>query len=110
MTFAGSRSGSNSYRALCSLASTGQEVRSLRSLSLDSAHRRRGVATTLLSTVVHYASSLGASHVCAEASNVNAPAIAPYLRNGFGLVGLDTSLYAATSHADEVAVYLALRL
>jgi len=60
--------------------------------------------------VVQYASSLGASHVFAETSNVNAPAIATYLRNGFGLVGLDTSLYAATSHADEVAVYLALRL
>ena len=79
-------------------------------LYVDSAHRRRGVATTLLSTVVHYASSLGASYVFAETSNVNAPAIATYLRNGFGLVGLDTSLYAATSHADEVAVYLALRL
>ncbi|HEX8092415.1 GNAT family N-acetyltransferase [Jatrophihabitans sp.] len=79
-------------------------------LYVDSAHRRRGVGTTLLSTVAHYASSLGASHVFAETSNVNAPAIATYLRYGFGLVGLDTSLYAATSHADEVAVYLALRL
>jgi ribosomal protein S18 acetylase RimI-like enzyme len=79
-------------------------------LYVDSAHRRQGVATTLLPTVMHHASSLGASHVFAETSNINAPAIATYLRNGFGLVGLDTSLYAATSHADEVAVYLALRL
>lgn len=79
-------------------------------LYVESAHRRRGVATTLLSTVAQHASSLDASHVFVETSNVNAPAIATYLRNGFGLVGLDTSLYAATSHADEVAVYLALRL
>ena len=79
-------------------------------LYVDSPHRRQGVATELLSTLLDRASSLGASHVFAETSNVNAPAIATYLRNGFSLVGLDTSLYAGTDHADEVAVYLARRL
>jgi ribosomal protein S18 acetylase RimI-like enzyme len=40
-----------------------------------------------------------------ETQNVNGPAVAFYLRQGFRLCGFDDTLYDPAVHPDEVALY-----
>ncbi|QTR01699.1 GNAT family N-acetyltransferase, partial [Saccharothrix algeriensis] len=54
--------------------------------------------------------SRGARTAWLETSNVNVPAVRAYLRMGFTLCGLDTTLYRGTPAEGEIALYLARNL
>ncbi len=62
-------------------------------LYVDHSARRAGVGTTLLAEVNRFAQSVNARCLWVETQNVNVPAVLFYLRSGFELCGLDTSLY-----------------
>jgi ribosomal protein S18 acetylase RimI-like enzyme len=71
-------------------------------------HRGRGVGTRLLDSVEAFAREQGARCLWLETQNVNVPALRFYLRSGFALCGLDTSLYDADGSArEETALFLA---
>ena len=55
---------------------------------------------------VRHGRELGARTLWLEVTNVNAPAIRAYLRMGFTVCGLDTSLYRGTESADETAIFM----
>ncbi len=67
--------------------------------------RRRGLGRRLLQEVHRCARGNAAREIWVETQNVNAPAIAAYLRLGFHLTGVDVSRYAPP-HDDEVAIFL----
>ena len=70
-------------------------------------YRGRGVGTRLLDTVDTFARRVGARCLWLETQNVNVPAVRFYLRSGFMLCGLDTSLYDPEGPAGgEVALFL----
>ena len=56
-------------------------------------YRGRGVGTRLLNSVDDFARKARARCLWLETQNVNVPAVRFYLRSGFMLCGLDTSLY-----------------
>ena len=68
--------------------------------------RRQGVARALLAEVIDIARRNGAREVWVETQNVNHPAVQAYLRLGFRLTGLDTTLYGGDQER-EVALFLA---
>ena len=69
--------------------------------------RGQGVGTRLLDSVDDFARDMGARCLWLETQNVNAPAVRFYLRSGFTLCGLDTSLYDPDGAAGaEVALFL----
>ena len=72
--------------------------------------RREGIGRALLERVEAYGKKLGARRVWLETSNVNVPGIAAYMRLGYALCGVDTTLYDTTDSEAETAVYLAKRL
>ncbi len=77
----------------------------LNELHVAPSMRRRGLARRLLAEVHRCAGRNGAREIWVETQNVNAPAIAAYLRLGFHLTGVDVSRYAPP-HDDEVAIFL----
>ncbi|MGW4323076.1 GNAT family N-acetyltransferase [Streptomyces sp. NPDC004684] len=82
----------------------------IRDIAVAPAWRGRGVGRTLMRHAVGFAKECGAAHVWLEVSNVNAPAVHAYLRAGFVLCGLDTSLYEGTDSAGEVALFMSRRV
>jgi len=71
-------------------------------------YRGRGVGTRLLNSVEDFARDAGARCLWLETQNVNAPAVRFYLRCGFTLCGLDTSLYDPNGSAGgEMALFFA---
>ncbi|MEV7128188.1 GNAT family N-acetyltransferase [Streptomyces sp. NPDC093260] len=82
----------------------------VRDIAVAPAWRGRGVGRTLLRHAVDFAKECGAVHVWLEVSNVNAPAVHAYLRAGFVLCGLDTTLYEGTESAGEVALFMSRRV
>ena len=77
----------------------------LEHLYVAPASRGRGVGTALLEAAGAAAGAAGARVLWCETQNMNTKAIDFYLRHGFALAGLDTSLYDETT--GEVAVFLA---
>ena len=70
--------------------------------------RGRGIGTGLLDSVDDFARDLGARCLWLETQNVNVPAVRFYLRSGFMLCGLDTSLYNPDGSAGgEAALFFA---
>ncbi|MFN3651929.1 MAG: GNAT family N-acetyltransferase [Armatimonadota bacterium] len=69
--------------------------------------RGRGVGTALLAKLEWFGRTFGARCLWVETQNVNLPAVEFYLRRGFRLCGLDTSLYdPAEPGSGEVALFL----
>jgi len=73
-------------------------------------HRGRGVGRKLMDLALDHGRSRGARTAWLETSNVNVPAVRAYLRMGFTLCGLDTTLYRGTPAEGEIALYLARNL
>ncbi len=71
-------------------------------------YRGRGVGTRLLDSLDTFARDAGARCLWLETQDVNVPAVRFYLRSGFMLCGLDTSLYDPNGAAGgEVALFFA---
>ena len=70
-------------------------------------YRGHGIGTRLLDALDTFARDAGARCLWLETQNVNVPAVRFYLRSGFTLCGLDTSLYDPDGAAGgEVALFL----
>ncbi len=74
-------------------------------LYIDARARGQGIGTRLVQELRALAIEHGARQLFVETQNVNFPAVRFYERNGFTLVGLDTSLY---EDASEMALFLAI--
>ena len=68
-------------------------------------YRGQGLGHRLLEPVYARARRQKALCLWLETSNLNAPGIAWYERQGFRLGGLDTTLYSGTEAAEEVGLY-----
>ena len=69
-------------------------------------YRGQGIGTRLLDSAEGFARDVGARCLWMETQNVNVPAVRFYLRSGFTLCGLDTSLYDPEGPAGgEVALF-----
>lgn len=79
-------------------------------LYVDSPLRRKGVGRSLVEASFDWGRSVGAEVAWLETSNVNLPGVTAYRRMGFELCGLDTTLYAGTSVANEVGLFMARAL
>ncbi|MEU5533721.1 GNAT family N-acetyltransferase [Streptomyces sp. NPDC020362] len=82
----------------------------IRDIEVAPAWRGKGVGRTLVNHAFDFARERRASHVWLEVSNINAPAIAAYLRMGFVFCGLDTTLYDGTESAGEQALFMSRRV
>ncbi|MEV0680734.1 GNAT family N-acetyltransferase [Actinosynnema sp. NPDC050436] len=82
----------------------------LRQLTVDPAHRGRGVGRALVDLALGWGRERGARTAWLETSSVNVPAVRAYQRMGFALCGLDVTLYRGTPSEGEVALYLAREL
>jgi ribosomal protein S18 acetylase RimI-like enzyme len=76
-------------------------------LYVDMPVRGKSAGTRLVQEMRFRAIELGARSLFVETQNVNVPAIRFYRRNGFTLVGLDTSLYDLGDAVSEVALFFA---
>jgi ribosomal protein S18 acetylase RimI-like enzyme len=80
----------------------------LRHLYVAPDHRRRGVGRALVEAISSLSDSVGSRCVWVETQNINYPAIQFYLRLGFQLCGLDTSLYDLSSKpTQEIGLFFA---
>jgi ribosomal protein S18 acetylase RimI-like enzyme len=79
-------------------------------LYVDGSRRRRGIGRRLLETALAAAVEAGMRVAWLETSNLNVPGVRAYERLGFGLCGLDATLYAGTPAEGEVALFLARSL
>lgn len=68
-------------------------------------HRRNGIGSALLQSVLWEATRLNARGVMLETQNLNYGAILFYLNNGFKPVGLNTELYGFSGSPQEVALF-----
>ncbi len=75
-------------------------------IDVDRAYRSQGIGLRLLEEVYARARRQEALSIFLETSNLNAPGIAWYERQGFTLGGLDTTLYEGTGTAEEKGIYL----
>lgn len=73
---------------------------------VDRAYRSRGLGLRLLEQVYARAARQKGLSIFLETSNLNAPGIAWYERQGFKFGGLDTTLYEGTGIGEEKGVYL----
>jgi ribosomal protein S18 acetylase RimI-like enzyme len=98
----------------CGLLVTGYERWNrrlvIRHLYVHSQDRRRGVGRCLVERALHEAAAHGARTVWLETSSLNYPGVQAYLRLGFELCGLDTTLYRGTPSEGETALFLARSL
>jgi ribosomal protein S18 acetylase RimI-like enzyme len=69
------------------------------------AARRSGIGAALMAAVVRRAQLTPARCLWLETQNVNGPAIAFYLRQGFSLCGFDETLYDPEVHPGETALF-----
>jgi len=67
--------------------------------------RRTGVGRALMTAVERRAGRTRARCLWLETQNVNGPAIAFYLHQGFALCGFDETLYDPAVHPGEVALF-----
>jgi ribosomal protein S18 acetylase RimI-like enzyme len=67
--------------------------------------RRSGVGAALMAAVMRRARLTPARCLWLETQNVNGPAIAFYLRQGFTLCGFDDALYDPAVHPGETALF-----
>jgi ribosomal protein S18 acetylase RimI-like enzyme len=74
-------------------------------LYVNRPYRGQGLGHRLLEPVMARAQRQKALCLWLETSNLNAPGIAWYERQGFRLGGLDTTLYSGTEAAEEVGLY-----
>ena len=74
-------------------------------LYVQPAARGRSVGRQLVERVARFGQELGARHIWLETSNLNAPGVAAYRALGFGLTGIDTTLYDATPAEGEIALF-----
>ena len=78
----------------------------LRHLYIAAEHRGLGTGRALVEAVAACARALGARCLWAETQNTNHPAVQFYLRLGFQLCGLDTSLYTMSNDpAAEIGLF-----
>ncbi|MCR8644414.1 GNAT family N-acetyltransferase [Paenibacillus sp. N1-5-1-14] len=74
-------------------------------------YRRQSVAKQLIERIVEQANAHHFRAVALETQNTNVQAIAFYMKCGFELEGIDTSLYDASKIGrDEVALYMRKRI
>jgi ribosomal protein S18 acetylase RimI-like enzyme len=69
------------------------------------ASRRTGVGAALMAAVVRRAHLTPARCLWLETQNINGPAVAFYLRQGFTLCGFDETLYDPAVHPGETALF-----
>lgn len=86
-------------------------------IEISPSHRGRGVGRKLIDLAERRATAREqegeqggekkeVKYLWLEVSNVDAPAIGSYLRMGFGVCGLDVSLYEGTEARGEVGVFM----
>ena len=69
------------------------------SIDVDPAHRREGVGSALLSSLLSYAHRLGKDRCVLEAACLNAPALALYKKFGFSAKGRIEGYYSPSLDA-----------
>jgi ribosomal protein S18 acetylase RimI-like enzyme len=72
--------------------------------------RRSGVGAALMAAVVRRAHGTPARCLWLETQDINGPAIAFYLRQGFALCGFDDTLYDPATHPGETALFFSCPL
>jgi ribosomal protein S18 acetylase RimI-like enzyme len=74
-------------------------------------HRRRGIGKRLMERVEEKARESALRIIVCETQNTNATAIEVYRRLGFGIEGIDVSLYSNSDYPDgEIALFMKRRL
>lgn len=68
--------------------------------------RRRGIGRELVSEAARQGRANEADHLWLETSNSNAPAVRAYEHMGFGLCGLDVTLYDGTAARGEIGLFM----
>ncbi|MFG2866224.1 GNAT family N-acetyltransferase [Streptomyces sp. NPDC048338] len=79
----------------------------VRQITVDSAHRGRGIGGELMRRALAHGRAVGARTAWLEVTSVNVPAVRAYRRMGFRLCGLDTTLYTGTASEGETALFMA---
>ncbi|TXS29128.1 GNAT family N-acetyltransferase [Streptomyces sp. ms191] len=79
----------------------------IRRITVDSAHRGRGIGGELMRRALAHGRAVGARTAWLEVTSVNVPAVRAYRRMGFRLCGLDTTLYTGTASEGETALFMA---
>ncbi|MGW7430601.1 GNAT family N-acetyltransferase [Streptomyces sp. NPDC054861] len=79
----------------------------IRRITVDPAHRGRGIGGELMRRALAYGRDRGARTAWLEVTSVNVPAVRAYRRMGFRLCGLDTTLYTGTPSEGETALFMA---
>lgn len=79
----------------------------VRQITVDSAHRGRGIGGELMRRALAHGRAVGARTAWLEVASVNVPAVRAYRRMGFRLCGLDTTLYTGTASEGETALFMA---
>jgi ribosomal protein S18 acetylase RimI-like enzyme len=77
---------------------------------VDPDYRRRGLGRRLLDRALQEAATRAAGAIWLETTSLNYPGVQAYLRLGFELCGLDTTLYRGTRNDGETALFLARSL
>ena len=72
---------------------------------VDAANRRRGFGRMLMERAFSDASTIGASAIWLETSNLNYPGVVAYRKLGFQICGFDLTLYKGTINCNEVALF-----
>jgi ribosomal protein S18 acetylase RimI-like enzyme len=85
---------------------TGDPYAYLQSLAVDTAYRRRGIGTRLVSEVCRWAAEEGAGRLMADIGARNYPAMRLLQKAGFSFCGYNDRCYPK----DEVAVFLSVGL
>jgi ribosomal protein S18 acetylase RimI-like enzyme len=74
------------------------------------AARRSGIGAALMAAVVRRAQLTPARCLWLETQNINGPAVAFYLRQGFSMCGFDETLYDPAVHPGETALFFSYPL
>jgi ribosomal-protein-alanine N-acetyltransferase len=84
----------------------GESFAYLQSLAVDSAYRRRGIASRLLAEASRWAAGQGAGRILADVAARNYPALRLLRKTGYAFCGYNDRCYPK----DEVAVFLSVEV
>ncbi|WP_160715914.1 GNAT family N-acetyltransferase [Chitinophaga solisilvae] len=76
------------------------------SLLVAESARGAGIGKLLLAQAISHAAASDCRHLELETQNTNVPAVTFYLKNGFALTGVNTTLYDPSQDNKEIAFYL----